>query len=196
MAFELFRDPFSHLVLENIPQRQAMVGSARPQLQNVHEAKEDVNVPSTIKTLFRDLYLQAPLLRVNKQAATPDISTNAEHPKSTQSTQISLVWPVDTDHAFPDSLLANKFIEEALSTAAIQVPNVEDIHVHILQDHGYCVTMPTLPQAHISIFRAEVKEHCTASVTPMIQALNHSSPAKTAELVTKLQANFNYIFPR
>ena len=47
-------------------------------------------------------------------------------------------------HAFPDSLLANKFIEEALSTAALQVPNAEDIHVRILQDHAYCLTMSAL----------------------------------------------------
>ena len=47
-------------------------------------------------------------------------------------------------HAFPDLLLANKFIEEALSTAALQVPNAEDIHVWILQDHVYCLTMSAL----------------------------------------------------
>src|ERR1700761_2268016 len=109
----------------------------------------------------------------------PDISTNAGHPTSTRSTQVSRVWPEDTDlclgsgklrlmdqtaivraiisesfellhaliimkHAFPDSLVANKFIEEALSTAALQVPNAEDIHVWILQDHVYCLTMSAL----------------------------------------------------
>ncbi|KAF8264815.1 hypothetical protein EI94DRAFT_1866005 [Lactarius quietus] len=120
-----FRDPFGHLVLENIPQRQAVVGSARPQLWNIDEAEEDVNVPSTIKTLLQDLYLQAPLTQIPNT------------PKS---------LPRDPQHAFLDSLLANKLIKEALSTAALQVPNVEDIHVRILQDHGYCVTMSALQQ--------------------------------------------------
>jgi hypothetical protein len=47
-------------------------------------------------------------------------------------------------HAFPDHLLTCNFIEDALSTAVLHVPNAEDIHVHILQDHGYCFTMSTL----------------------------------------------------
>ena len=115
-------------------------------------------------------------------------------------------------HTFPDSLLANKFIEEALSTVALQVPNAEDIHVWILQDHAYCLMMSALvslcaslqqqltlqfqPWAHISIFHAEVKERCVASIAPLIGLLNHSAAAETAEHVTKLQADFNYILPR
>ena len=35
---------------------------------------------------------------------------------------------------FPDSVLMGRFIEDALSTAALHVPNAEDIHVCILQD--------------------------------------------------------------
>ncbi|KAF8258267.1 hypothetical protein EI94DRAFT_1708146 [Lactarius quietus] len=201
------------MAFENILQRQVVVvGSARPQLRNVDKAEEDVNVPSTIKTLHRDLDLQHIYVRAGtsiegEQAGhtdslkstgtshadsqhtqvtaprsttvTPDISTNAGHPKSTQSTQVLPVWPEDTDlvlgsgklcltdqtpivqatisesfellhalimmkHAFPDLVLANKLIEEALSTAALQVPNAEDIHVRILQDHGYCLTMSAL----------------------------------------------------
>ena len=45
---------------------------------------------------------------------------------------------------FPDSVLMGRFIEDALSTAALHVPNAEDIHVRILQDRGYCFQMLAL----------------------------------------------------
>jgi hypothetical protein len=47
-------------------------------------------------------------------------------------------------HAFPDRLLTNKFIEDALSTAALHVPNADDVHVRILHDHSYCSTISAL----------------------------------------------------
>lgn len=47
-------------------------------------------------------------------------------------------------HAFPDHLLTSKFIEDALSTAALHVPNAEDVHVRILQDHNYLFMMSAL----------------------------------------------------
>ena len=47
-------------------------------------------------------------------------------------------------HAFPDSILMNKFIEDALSTAALHVPNAEDVHVRILRDYSYCARMSYL----------------------------------------------------
>jgi len=110
-------------------------------------------------------------------AATPDISANHGH---LRSTEVPRTWPEDTDlrssgngrirltdqtpivratiteafellhasvmlkHAFPDHLLTCKFIEDALSTAALHVPNAEDVHVRILQDHSYSLTMSAL----------------------------------------------------
>ena len=47
-------------------------------------------------------------------------------------------------HAFPGNLLINKFLVDALSTAALHVPNAEDVHVRILQDHSYCTMMSAL----------------------------------------------------
>ena len=46
--------------------------------------------------------------------------------------------------AFLDSVLMGRFIEDALSTAALHVLNAEDIHVCILQDRGYCFQMSAL----------------------------------------------------
>ena len=47
-------------------------------------------------------------------------------------------------NTFPDHLLTNKFIEEALSTAALLIPTVADVHVCVLQDRVYCSEMSTL----------------------------------------------------
>jgi hypothetical protein len=47
-------------------------------------------------------------------------------------------------HAFPDPLLTNRFLVDALSTASLHVPNAEDVHVRLLRDHGYCSKMCTL----------------------------------------------------
>ena len=48
------------------------------------------------------------------------------------------------EHAFPDALLTSKFIQDALTTASLHIPNAEDVHVRILNDHAYCSKMSTL----------------------------------------------------
>ena len=50
------------------------------------------------------------------------------------------------------------------------------------------------PQAWISLFRSEVKEHCVASV--MLVVDSHNSPAELASIIDKQMSDFNYIFPR
>ena len=47
-------------------------------------------------------------------------------------------------HTFPGNLLINKFPVDALSMAALHVPNAKDVHVRILQDHSYCTMMSAL----------------------------------------------------
>ena len=51
-------------------------------------------------------------------------------------------------YAFPDSVLMSRFIEDALSTAALHVPNAEDVHARILQDRRYCSQMFALVCIH------------------------------------------------
>jgi hypothetical protein len=48
------------------------------------------------------------------------------------------------EHAFPDVLLASKFIQDALSTASLHVPDADVVHIRILQDHNYFEMMSTL----------------------------------------------------
>jgi hypothetical protein len=48
------------------------------------------------------------------------------------------------DHAFPDALLTGKFIQDALSTASLLVPNADNVHVRILRDSAYCSHMSIL----------------------------------------------------
>jgi hypothetical protein len=48
------------------------------------------------------------------------------------------------ENSYPDALLTSKFIQDALSTAALHVPDAEDVHVHILKDHPYFVKMSIL----------------------------------------------------
>ena len=108
-------------------------------------------------------------------------------------------------------LLASKFIQDALSTAALQVPNAEDVHVRIHTDHAYFVQLAALvcivhyslesnnvkyiqPHARISVFCVEVKERCVAAIAISISASN--APIVIMDLVDKLQTDFNYIFPR
>ncbi|KAH9173495.1 hypothetical protein EDB89DRAFT_699441 [Lactarius sanguifluus] len=96
-------------------------------------------------------------------------------------------------HAFPDPLLANKFIQEALITASLNTDDADDIHVRLFMDRLYCSQMSILPRARISVFRADVKERCVAATTLLLGA--HDSSAVT-DLVKRLLTDFNYIFPR
>lgn len=48
------------------------------------------------------------------------------------------------ENSYPDALLTSKFIQDALSTAALHVPDGEDLHVRILKDHPYFVKMSIL----------------------------------------------------
>ncbi|KAN0141478.1 hypothetical protein V8E53_000723 [Lactarius tabidus] len=98
------------------------------------------------------------------------------------------------ENSYPDALLTSKFIQDALSTAALHVPNAEDVHVRILKDHPYFVKMSILPRARISIFCSEVKEHCMAAIALLLGT--HESATVISELVLKLQTDFNYIFLR
>ncbi|KAN0141621.1 hypothetical protein V8E53_000083 [Lactarius tabidus] len=98
------------------------------------------------------------------------------------------------ENSYPDALLTSKFIQDALSTAALHVPDAEDVHVRILKDHPYFVKMSILPRARISIFRSEVKERCVAAIALLLGA--HESATVISELVLKLRTDFNYIFPR
>jgi hypothetical protein len=50
------------------------------------------------------------------------------------------------------------------------------------------------PQALISIFRAEVKEHCVAAV--MLVVDTHQSPVELGNVIDRQMDDFNYIFPR
>ena len=115
------------------------------------------------------------------------------------------------EHAFLDAMLARKFILDALSTAALRVPNAEGVHVRIHTDHTYFVQLAALvcivcysskaidakyiqPCARISVLHAEVKECCVAAIALLISASN--APIVIMDLVDKLQTDFNYIFPR
>ncbi|KAN0136269.1 hypothetical protein V8E53_005874 [Lactarius tabidus] len=98
------------------------------------------------------------------------------------------------ENSYPDALLTSKFIQDALSTAALHVPDAEDVHVRILKDHPYFVKMSILPRARISIFRSEVKERCVAAIALLLGA--HESATVISELVLKLRTDFNYIFLR
>jgi hypothetical protein len=48
------------------------------------------------------------------------------------------------ENSYPDALLTSKLIQDALSTAALHVPDAEDVHVHILKDHPYFIKMAIL----------------------------------------------------
>ncbi|KAN0138827.1 hypothetical protein V8E53_003215 [Lactarius tabidus] len=87
-------------------------------------------------------------------------------------------------HVFPDSLLTSKFLMDVLSTASLHIPNAEDVHVCLLQDHGYCSKI---------IFRGDVKERCAAAIAPLL-VLNTLTAVK--DLVNKIKDDYNYIFPR
>ncbi|KAH9069504.1 hypothetical protein EDB83DRAFT_2518271 [Lactarius deliciosus] len=97
------------------------------------------------------------------------------------------------EQAFPDPLLINKFIQDALITASLNTPNADDVHDHLLNDRLYCSQMSTLPRARISVFRAEVKERCVAATTLLLGA---HDPSAITDLVKRLLLDFNYIFPR
>ncbi|KAN0134067.1 hypothetical protein V8E53_008285 [Lactarius tabidus] len=98
------------------------------------------------------------------------------------------------ENSYPDTVLTSKFIQDALSTAALHIPDAEDVHVCVLKDYPYCVKMSILPCAWISIFRSEVKEHCVAAIALLLGA--HESATVISGLVLKLQTDFNFIFPR
>ncbi|KAH9083699.1 hypothetical protein EDB83DRAFT_2669654 [Lactarius deliciosus] len=135
--------------------------------------------------------------------------THSEHPQAA-ATSATRQWPVETNmclssptkaklrdqteiHAFPDLLLANKFIQEALITASLNTNDADDIHVRLFMDRLYCSQMSILPRARISVFRADVKERCVAATTLLLGA--HDLSAVT-DLVKRLLTDFNYIFPR
>lgn len=48
------------------------------------------------------------------------------------------------EHAFLDTLLASKFLQDALSLLALNVPDAEDVHVHIHTDHAYFIQLSAL----------------------------------------------------
>jgi hypothetical protein len=64
---------------------------------------------------------------------------------------------------------------------------------HQVVQVGQTVSKP-LHQAHISIFRAEVKERCVAAV--MLVVDTHHSPVELANIIDGQMNDFNYIFPR
>jgi hypothetical protein len=48
------------------------------------------------------------------------------------------------ENSYPDAVLTSKFIQDALSTAALHIPDAEDVHVRVLKDYPYCVKMSIL----------------------------------------------------
>ncbi|KAH8976951.1 hypothetical protein EDB86DRAFT_2838744 [Lactarius hatsudake] len=97
------------------------------------------------------------------------------------------------ENAFPETLQVARFIWDALVVASLQVWGAEDVHARILKDSNYCWQMSVLPQAHISIFHAEVKEHCVVTVALLFSLYD---PIAIVDLVKKLETDFSYIYPR
>ncbi|KAH9013013.1 hypothetical protein EDB85DRAFT_2158522 [Lactarius pseudohatsudake] len=97
------------------------------------------------------------------------------------------------ENAFPKTLQVARFIRDALGVASLQVRGAEDVHTCILKDSNYCWQMSVLPQARISIFHAEVKEHCVVTVALLFSPYD---PIAIADLVKKLETDFSYIYPR
>ena len=152
-----------------------------------------------------DLCCKSPSRKIRLKDQTPII-------QATISTSFNFLHAsLVLEHAFPDAMLSRKFILDALSTAALHVPNAEGVHVRIHTDHTYFVQLAALvcivryslkaidvkyiqPRAQISVLRAEVKERCVAAIALSISASN--APIVIMDLVDKLQTDFNYIFPR
>ncbi|KAH9040364.1 hypothetical protein EDB85DRAFT_2140500 [Lactarius pseudohatsudake] len=97
------------------------------------------------------------------------------------------------ENAFPETLQVARFIRDALGAASLQVRGAEDVHARILKDSNYCWQMSVLPRARISIFHAEVKEHCVVTVALLFSPYD---PIAIADLVKKLEMDFSYIYPR
>ncbi|KAH8994679.1 hypothetical protein EDB86DRAFT_3078043 [Lactarius hatsudake] len=97
------------------------------------------------------------------------------------------------EQAFPDPLLINKFVQDALVTASLNTQGADDVHDRLLNDRLYRSQMSNLPRARISIFHAEVKDRCVAATTLLLGA---HDPSAVTDIVKGLLLDFNYIFPR
>ncbi|KAH9019951.1 hypothetical protein EDB84DRAFT_1565877 [Lactarius hengduanensis] len=131
--------------------------------------------------------------------------THSEHPQAAAATSATWLWPVATNmclsslvkakltdqtpiQAFPDPLLANKFIQDALVTASLNTEDADDIHVRLFMDRQYCSQMSILPWARISVFRADVKDRCvTVSPSPARDSPRDYTP--TADIPVVASAN-------
>ncbi|KAN0131759.1 hypothetical protein V8E53_010410 [Lactarius tabidus] len=98
------------------------------------------------------------------------------------------------EHAFPDLVLSQNFVCDALVTAAARSgPAMASIHQQLLNDNSYLKKLTPLPHACLSLFRAEVKDYCNALTSPMFLAMP-SQMQITCYLQEQL-SNYNYTFP-
>ncbi|KAI9453765.1 hypothetical protein BJY52DRAFT_1189338 [Lactarius psammicola] len=165
--------PLLRIIARRIPIPRA-IKEWDSQVPFLRAIKWHVPVPRTIKELTRD----PQLIRDVITASFPFLRAS-----------------IVTHHAFPDAILTSTFVLRALVAATSHNPNATCIQLRIVNDHMYLAKMITLPQARISIFRAEVKERCVAAVALLVNT--HSSPTLIADLINRqINDNYNYIHPR
>ncbi|KAI9430723.1 hypothetical protein H4582DRAFT_2063463 [Lactarius indigo] len=94
------------------------------------------------------------------------------------------------ENAFPETVQIARFIWDTLGTASLHVKGAEDVHARILRDNTYCWKMSALKNC----LKTECSPECASASS--VQKSNAHDPIAIVDLIKKLDADFNYIFPR
>lgn len=97
-------------------------------------------------------------------------------------------------NAFPDGAISVRFVKEALLRAALKyTPGTASIHRRLMNEHDYFCTILPLPRIRMSVFRSEIKGHCSTAVALEMAAIGE--PTEIAQYVNLQLQEYSYTCP-